>query len=63
MGSFSLMHWLVVLVLILVLFGSGKLPTAMADLAKGLTAFRKGLRDPGDAPGIADAPAVTEGRK
>lgn len=45
MGSFSLMHWLVVIVVVLVIFGAGKLPNAMGDLAKGVKAFRKGMRD------------------
>ena len=33
MGSFSMMHWLVVLVIVLLLFGAGKLPRVMGDLA------------------------------
>ncbi len=45
MGSFSLMHWIVVLVIALLLFGAGKLPSVMGDLAKGMKAFRAGLND------------------
>jgi sec-independent protein translocase protein TatA len=45
MGSFSAMHWILVLVVILLLFGAGKLPTVMADLAKGIKAFKAGMKD------------------
>ncbi len=51
MGAFSLWHWIVVLTVVLILFGSGKLPTAMADMAKGIKAFRKGLSDTGEGAG------------
>ena len=36
MGSFSLWHWLLVLVIILIVFGAGKLPRVMGDFAKGI---------------------------
>jgi sec-independent protein translocase protein TatA len=45
MGSFSLSHWLIVLVVVLVLFGAGRIPAAMGDLARGIRAFRTGMRD------------------
>lgn len=48
MGSFSAMHWLLVLVVVLLLFGAGKLPNVMADLAKGIKAFKAGMKDDGD---------------
>ena len=49
MGSFSIWHWLVVLAIILVLFGGGgKIPRLMKDLGQGITAFRKGLKEPKD---------------
>ena len=54
MGSFSLWHWLVVLVVVLVVFGAGRLPTAMGDLAKGVKAFRKGMRDPEDGAAVTN---------
>ncbi|WP_454464573.1 twin-arginine translocase TatA/TatE family subunit [Azospirillum fermentarium] len=50
MGSFSLMHWMVVLVLVLLLFGAGKLPAVMGDLAKGVRAFKAGLKDGDGTP-------------
>lgn len=45
MGSMSLMHWLVVLAIVLVLFGAGKLPRVMGDFAKGIKAFKAGMKD------------------
>ena len=46
MGTFSIWHWLVVLVIVLVLFGGrGKLSQLMGDMAKGITAFKKCLKE------------------
>ena len=52
MGSMSLMHWLVVLAIVLVLFGAGKLPRVMGDFAKGIKAFKSGMKEE-DEPGAA----------
>ncbi len=49
MGSFSLMHWIVVLAIILILFGAGKLPRVMGDFAKGIKAFKAGMREEEEA--------------
>lgn len=45
MGSFSLMHWIVVLAIVLILFGAGKLPRVMGDFAKGIKAFKAGMKE------------------
>lgn len=45
MGSFSIWHWLIVLVIILVLFGRGKIPELMGDVAKGIKSFKKGISE------------------
>jgi len=39
------MHWLVVLAIVLVLFGAGKLPRVMGDFAKGIKAFKSGMAE------------------
>ena len=49
MGSFSLMHWIVVLAIILILFGAGKLPRVMGDFAKGIKAFKAGMKEEDEA--------------
>ncbi|MBO6719888.1 MAG: twin-arginine translocase TatA/TatE family subunit [Rhizobiaceae bacterium] len=45
MGSFSIWHWLIVLAVVLLLFGRGKIPELMGDMAKGIRNFRKGMSD------------------
>src|ERR1700674_4405184 len=56
MGSFSLMHWIVVLAIILILFGAGKLPRVMGDFAKGIKAFKAGMKEE-EEPEATAAPA------
>ena len=57
MGSFSLMHWIVVLAIILILFGAGKLPRVMGDFAKGIKAFKAGMKDEEDEAEATAPPA------
>ena len=45
MGSFSIWHWLIVLVIVLLVFGRGKIPELMGDMAKGIKSFKKGMLD------------------
>ena len=45
LGGFSLTHWLVVLVIILIVFGAGKLPRVMGDLAKGIKSFKANMKE------------------
>ena len=45
MGSFSMWHWLIVLAIGLLLFGRGKIPELMGDVAKGIKNFKKGMSD------------------
>ena len=54
MGSFSIWHWLIVLVVVLVLFGGrGKIPALMGDLAKGIKSFKSNMKDEDKADGEA----------
>ena len=50
MGSFSIWHWLIVLVVVLLLFGRGKIPELMGDVAKGIKNFKKGMSDDDETP-------------
>lgn len=45
MGTFSLWHWLVVLVIVLVLFGRGRVADIMGEFGKGLKSFKHGMKD------------------
>jgi sec-independent protein translocase protein TatA len=50
MGGFgSIWHWIIVLIIVLLLFGAGKLPRLMGDMAKGVKAFKQGLKDEDEA--------------
>ena len=60
MGSMSIGHWLIVLIIVLLLFGANKIPKLMGDMAKGVKAFKQGLKDEDEAtppPAAAAAPA------
>jgi sec-independent protein translocase protein TatA len=59
MGSMSLMHWLVVLAIVLVLFGAGKLPRVMGDFAKGIKAFKAGMKEPEEEAAATPPAQVT----
>ncbi|MGG6893621.1 MULTISPECIES: twin-arginine translocase TatA/TatE family subunit [Rhizobium] len=50
MGSLSIWHWLIVLAIALLLFGRGKIPELMGDVAKGIKSFKKGMNDEDEAP-------------
>lgn len=57
MGSLSIWHWLIVGLVVLLLFGGrGKLSSLMGDAAKGVRAFRDGLKGEDDKP--AETPAA-----
>ena len=45
MGSFSIWHWLVVGIIVLLLFGKGRFSDMMGDVAKGLKSFKKGMAE------------------
>ena len=45
MGEFSLVHWLVVLAIVVLLFGAGKCSKFMGDFAKGIKAFKAGMKE------------------
>jgi sec-independent protein translocase protein TatA len=48
MGSLSIWHWLVVGVIVLLLFGRGKISELMGDVAGGIKAFKKGMAEDDD---------------
>lgn len=55
MGEFSIWHWLIVIVIVLLLFGRGKISGVMGDVAEGIKAFKKGIaEDDKPAPAPSD---------
>ena len=57
MGGLSIWHWMIVLIVVLVLFGSGKVSTLMGDVAKGIKVFKKTMAED-DASMASDASAA-----
>ena len=45
MGGMSIWHWIVVVVVVLLLFGRGKISELMGDMAQGIKAFKKGMTE------------------
>ena len=71
MGSMSIWHWIVVIAVVLLLFGRGKISDLMGDVAQGIKAFKKGMSDdeakPAEKPEpvktIDSAPAATTSQR
>ena len=55
MGSFSIWHWLVVLVIVALIFGTKKLRNIGGDLGGAVKGFKDGMKD-GSAPAADDKP-------
>jgi sec-independent protein translocase protein TatA len=45
MGSLSIWHWVIVIGVVLLLFGRGKISELMGDVAQGIKAFKKGMSE------------------
>ena len=45
MGGLSLVHWIIILFVIVLLFGAGRISPMMGEFAKGMKAFKQGLKD------------------
>jgi sec-independent protein translocase protein TatA len=50
MGSFSIWHWLVVLLIVVLVFGTKKLKNIGTDLGGAVKGFKDGVRDGGASP-------------
>ncbi len=55
MGTLSIWHWIVVIAVILLLFGRGKISELMGDVAQGIKSFKKGMAE--DEPAKPETPA------
>lgn len=55
MGSLSIWHWALVILVIVLLFGRGKISDLMGDVAKGIKSFKKGMQED-ETPEPRDAP-------
>ena len=60
MGGLSIWHWMIVLMVVLLLFGSGKVSGLMGDFAKGIKSFKKNMaEDDASMEASADRPRGT----
>ncbi|MEJ7934034.1 twin-arginine translocase TatA/TatE family subunit [Sphingobium sp. AN558] len=63
MGSFSLMHWVIVLLVVMLLFGGGRISGLMGDVAKGIKSFKKGMAEDDDDVASAKPASRIEGHR
>jgi len=59
MGSFSIWHWLIVLVIVLVIFGTKKLKNVGSDLGSAVKGFKDGMKSGEETAAIAPPPQVS----
>lgn len=59
MDGLSLWHWIVVILVVLLLFGRGKVSGLMTDVAQGIKAFRKGMSEDEKPADTHNKPAET----
>ena len=65
MGMNSIWHWLIVLLVIVLLFGAGRISGVMGDLGRGIKSFKKGISEedePASGDGPKPTPRITEDR-
>jgi len=68
MGATSIWHWVILLLIVVLLFGRGKISEIMGDVAKGIKSFKKGMTEdeetakkPGEDPPRSDAKTIEHG--
>ena len=66
MGGLSIWHWLIIIVVVVLIFGTKKLPNIGGDLAAAIKNFRKGMQDDDDKTDAAqlkaDPPSAQQGQ-
>ena len=60
MGSFSIWHWLIVLLIIILVFGTKKLKNIGSDLGGAVKGFKDGMKDGAAAPADSSATAPSQ---
>ena len=60
MGSFSIWHWLIVLVIVMLIFGTKKLRNVGQDLGGAVKGFKDGMKDATGGEKLADAAQPTQ---
>ena len=62
MGSLSIWHWLIVLLIVVMVFGTKKLKNIGSDLGGAVKGFKDGMKDGSTAAADAQAPAAPAGQ-
>lgn len=60
MGSFSIWHWLIVLLIVVLVFGTKKLKNIGTDLGGAVKGFKDGIKDGGASASGSDSPASSQ---
>lgn len=60
MGAMSFWHWALVILVVVLLFGRGKISDLMGDVAKGIKSFKKGMADDEPATATADPKPIEQ---
>jgi len=63
MGSFSIWHWLVVLLIVVLVFGTKKLKNIGTDLGGAVKGFKDGVKDGGSSADVAAPPQQVNASK
>ncbi len=63
MGSFSIWHWLVVLLVIILVFGTSKLKNMGKDLGGAIKGFKEGIKESSDEVDAAAEKKVEESKR
>jgi sec-independent protein translocase protein TatA len=62
MGATSIWHWIILLLIVVLLFGRGKISEIMGDVAKGIKSFKKGMTEEETAAqGTPEPKAIEQG--
>ncbi len=59
MGSFSIWHWLIVLLIVVMVFGTKKLKNMGSDLGGAVKGFKDGMKDGGQSPTDTPVPPAS----
>lgn len=59
MGGLSIWHWVIVLVVVVIIFGTGKLKNAGSDLGKAVKGFKDGVKGDEDKPANTTQPPAS----
>lgn len=57
MGSLSIWHWLIVLVVVMLVFGTKKIGNMGADIGKAVKGFKDGVKGEDEKPGVVVPPS------